>query len=96
MTRLAKRTAEEGYTYFDWNVDSGDADGNCMSKDYLVKNVKNGLRQGRVNVVLMHDAAPKTTTPQALLEIIADAQAKGYTFIPLSSSVPPVHHGINN
>ena len=96
MTRLAKRTAEEGCTYFDWNVDSGDADGNCMSKDYLVKNVKNGLRQGRVNVVLMHDAAAKSTTPQALPEIIADAQAKGYTFIPLSSSVPPVHHGINN
>ena len=96
MTRLAERAEAEGYSYFDWNVDSGDADGNCMSKDYLVKNVKNGLKQGRVNVVLMHDAAAKTTTPQALPEIISDAQAKGYTFIPLSSSVPPVHHGINN
>ena len=96
MSRLAERTAAEGYTYYDWNVDSGDADGSCMGKDYLVKNVKNGLRQERVNVVLMHDSSPKTTTPQALPEIIEYAQGKGYTFIPLSSSVPPVHHGINN
>ena len=96
MSRLAERVTAEGYTYYDWNVDSGDADGNCMSKDYLVKNVKNGLKQGRVNVVLMHDSSAKDTTPQALPEIIKDAQDKGYTFIPLSSSVPPVHHGINN
>ena len=96
MTQLAKRAPAEGYPYYDWNVDSGDADGNCMSKDYIAKNVKNGLRSGRVNVVLMHDAGPKTTTPQALPEIIVDAQARGFTFVPLSSAVPPVRHGINN
>lgn len=96
MTALTKRVEAEGYSYYDWNVDSGDADGSCMAKDYLVKNVKNGLRSGRVNVVLMHDASSKSTTPQALPEIIADAQARGFSFVPLSSSVPPVHHGINN
>lgn len=96
MTELARRVEAEGFTYFDWNVDSGDADGNCMGKDYIVSNVKNGLRSGRVNVVLMHDSSPKTTTPQALPEIIADAQARGFTFVPLASSVPAVHHGINN
>lgn len=96
MTALTKRAEAEGYTYFDWNVDSGDADGNCMEKDYIVKNVKNGLRSGRVNVVLMHDSGPKTTTPQALPEIIADAQTNGYTFVALSSAVPPVHHNVNN
>ncbi|MBQ6066989.1 MAG: polysaccharide deacetylase family protein [Clostridia bacterium] len=96
MTQLARRVEAEGFTYFDWNVDSGDADGNCMGKDYIVSNVKKGLRSGRVNVVLMHDSGPKTTTPQALPEIITDAQARGFTFVPLSSSVPAVHHGINN
>ena len=96
MTALTKRVEAEGYSYYDGNVDSGDADGSCMAKDYLVKNVKNGLRSGRVNVVLMHDASSKSTTPQALPEIIADAQARGFSFVPLSSSVPPVHHGINN
>ena len=96
MTALAKRVEAEGYAYFDWNVDSGDADGYCVAKDTIVKNVANGLKQGRVNVVLMHDASPKTTTPEALDEIISAAQAKGYTFIPLSGSVPAVHHSINN
>ena len=96
MTELARRVEAEGYSYYDWNVDSGDADGNCMGKDYIVSNVKNGLRAGRVNVVLMHDSGPKTTTPEALPEIIADAQARGFSFVPLSSAVPPVHHGINN
>ena len=33
---------------------------------------------------------------RTLPEIIADAQARGFTFVPLSSSVPAVHHGINN
>ena len=96
MTALADRTAAEGFIYYDWNVDSGDADGNTVSKDYIVKNVANGLKQGRVNVVLMHDSSPKTTTVQALPEIISAAQEAGYTFVPLSASVPPVHHGINN
>ena len=96
MTELTRRAVAEGYSYYDWNVDSGDADGNCMSADYLTNNVKNGLRSGRVNVVLMHDAGPKTTTPQALPEIIADARARGFSFVPLSSSVPPVRHGVNN
>ena len=94
--QLAKRVEAEGFTYFDWNVDSGDANGNCMGKDYIASNVKNGLRSGRVNVVLMHDSSPKTTTPQALPEIIEDALSRGFTFIPLAPSVPPVHHGINN
>ncbi len=96
MSQLTKRAEAEGFIYYDWNVDSGDADGNCMAKDYLVKNVKNGLKSGRVNVVLMHDAGPKTTTPQALGEIISYAQGQGYAFVPLSSSVPAVHHGVNN
>ena len=96
MTQLASRAEAEGFIYYDWNVDSGDADGNCMGKDYIVSNVKNGLRSGRVNVVLMHDSSPKTTTPKALPEIIADAQTRGFTFVPLSSSVPAVHHSINN
>ncbi len=96
MTTLTQRATAEGYTYYDWNVDSGDADGSCMAKDYIVANVKNGLKSGRVNVVLMHDSSPKTTTPQALPEIIADAQARGFSFVPLSSSVPPVRHSVNN
>ena len=96
MSALAKRATAEGFCYYDWNVDSGDANGNCMGKDYIVSNVAAGLRQGRVNVVLMHDSAPKTTTPQALPAIIADAQKNGYTFIPLSGAVTPVRHGISN
>lgn len=77
---------QEGFAYFDWNVDSGDADGNTKPKDYILSHVKSGLCQGRGNVVLMHDAGMKTTTADALPEILQYGLCERLYF-------PPHHEG---
>ena len=96
MSRLVKRVEQEGFAYFDWNVDSGDADGNTKPKDYILSHVKSGLCQGRGNVVLMHDAGMKTTTADALPEILQYGLANGYTFLPITKDTVPVHHATSN
>ena len=96
MSRLVKRVEQEGFAYFDWNVDSGDADGNTKPKDYILSHVKGGLCQGRGNVVLMHDTGVKTTTADALPEILQYGLANGYTFLPITKDTVPVHHATSN
>ena len=96
MSRLARRVEAEGFTYFDWNVSSGDANSNTLPSGSILKNVTGSLRTGRSNVVLMHDAATKTTTADALQGIIDYGHAHGYVFLPITRDTVPVHHGIAN
>ena len=96
MSRLVERLENEGFVYFDWNVDSDDARGNSVPSSTIVNNVTHGLRSGRSNVVLMHDSYYKSTTAAALQDIIDYGRANGYTFLPLTPETVPVHHSINN
>ncbi len=96
MTALATETANRGYVYFDWNVDSTDASGNNVSVSKLVNNIKTYGGKKKQDVVLMHDTAAKDTTVQALPQIIEFYIEKGYTFAPLTVQTPQVTHGINN
>lgn len=84
---------EEGFTYFDWNVSSGDASGNGVPKDVIVDNVLSEIGDEEEYIVLMHDAAPKTTTVEALPEIIENLQARGYLLLPITQNTKPIHHG---
>lgn len=95
MTQSVYRLTKQGWRYFDWNVDSGDADGK-MGRNYILNKVKNGLKKGRANVVLMHDHSSKSTTADALQEIIDYGNANGYIFCPINESTPDVHHSIAN
>lgn len=96
MTRLAQRVQEEGFSYFDWNVSSGDASGTSPSSAKIYKNVTGGLSRGRSNVVLMHDIGGKQTTVDALQGIIDYAKGNGYMLLPITPDTAPVHHGIAN
>lgn len=96
MTALSTETANRGYVYFDWNVDSTDASGNNVSVSKLVNSIKTYGGRNKQDVVLMHDTAAKDTTVQALPQIIEYYISKGYTFAPLTVQTPPVTHGINN
>ena len=40
----------------------------------------------------MHDAGMKTTTADALPEILQYGLANGYTFLPITKDTVPVHH----
>lgn len=96
MTRLVKRVQEEGFSYFDWNVSSGDANAAGLSSGEIYHNVTSRLQRGRGNVVLMHDAGGKRTTADALQDIIHYAKANGYTMLPITPDTAPVHHGVVN
>ncbi|MCX4248168.1 MAG: polysaccharide deacetylase [Bacilli bacterium] len=92
VSYIASRMQEEGYTYFDWNVDSGDAAGANSSKIY--NNVISGISERNYSVVLMHDI--KRPTIDTIEKIIVYALDNGYTFKTLSSNSPTVHHHVNN
>ncbi len=89
---IATRMQGAGYTYFDWNVDSGDAAGANSKKIY--DNVISGVSSRNYSVVLMHDI--KRPTIDTIEDIIVWGLNNGYTFKSLSSDSPTVHHHVNN
>ena len=93
MTRLAAAVTEAGYTYFDWNVSSGDA-GQTTSADVVYQNVVNGIAGKNYAVVLQHDS--KSYSVDAVERIIKWGLENGYTFLPLSESSPTCHHRVFN
>ncbi|PRR83672.1 polysaccharide deacetylase family protein [Clostridium luticellarii] len=70
---------ENGYQYVDWNDLTGDAEHNVVPVVNLVSKVKQYANHDHL-VVLMHDAPAKTTTVQALPQIIAYFSSQGYSF----------------
>jgi len=96
MTEIAARAQRDGYFYFDWNVDSGDADDVTVPADTILNNIKRNIGSHRQAVILMHDAKAKTTTADALPYIIEYLQSRGYEILPLTEDTPPVHHKPSN
>ncbi len=105
MTTLTKEVQDRGYSYFDWNVDSNDANASKMQtidgkkrtpKSTIVSSVLNSAKGKDKICVLMHDIAVKTTTADALPEIIEGLKAQGYRFDTLSTSSPIFHMKVNN
>lgn len=96
MTSLTQMVTEKGFAYFDWNVTSNDASGGTVSATRIRNSVLNGA-QGNQNIcVLMHDAAAKHTTVQALPSIIEGLVTQGFRFEILTKDSPVFHHGVNN
>lgn len=96
MTELTKEVTAKGYVYFDWNVDSGDATETAMNPKKIVNNVLSGAANKTRICVLMHDSAAKTTTVEALPEIIEGLAAKGFRFAALTPQIPVFHHNVQN
>ena len=95
MTRLTKLVLKKGFTYFDWNVSSGDA-GGAKNGDQMYRNVKRGLYSKGNNVVLMHDFSSNSKVLDALPKIIKYGKNHGYVFKKITKSTPMVTHGVNN
>ncbi len=71
---------QNGYYFADWNCLNGDAETSALrSPDGLLARIRE-TAVGKNIVVLMHDAAAKKTTPDALGSIIEYLQSKGYEF----------------
>lgn len=72
--------ASAGYHFVNWNDLNGDAEHGLTPASELYKRVIKETENKQVVVILMHDAAAKTTTVKALPNIIKYLKDKGYTF----------------
>ena len=93
MTYLTQAVEDCGFSYFDWNVDSGDA-GNAKTSDAVFQNVVDGVQENSYSVVLQHDI--HSYSVDAVERIILWGQRNGYQFLPLQIDSPVVHHVVLN
>ena len=79
MTRLTKEVTNRGFTYFDWNVSSGDGGGTTDTRK-VYENVINGINSHNISVVLQHDI--KEFSVNAVEDIIKYCLSNGIDFRP--------------
>lgn len=94
MTELTTNLTNAGYTYYDWNVDSGDASSKVLSKEQIKQNVINSLSEKTPNVVLQHDI--KENSVDAVDSIIKEAKSMGYTFSKITDNTKECKHSVAN
>lgn len=82
---LILKLEENGVHCYDWNVDSGDANGNNIPAKTLCSNIIKDIKDINGSyknpaIVLMHDCMTKKTTVEALPSIINILKESGYEF----------------
>lgn len=84
---------DEGMTYYDWNVSSGDAASGYVSASRIESNVLDHVGRFDTSIVLMHDSADKDTTLEALPTIIETLLASDdIVLLPITESTVPIQH----
>ena len=93
MKELIGYLTQEGITYFDWSVSSGDASSNYISASKIAENVLNNVWKYDSVVILMHDSAAKDTTVEALPMIIEKIlESENTVLLPISEDTIPIQH----
>ena len=93
MHTLIEYLDSENMVYFDWNVSSGDASGTYRSANQIASNVLGNIDKYNNAVVLMHDAAEKNSTVDALPTIIETIlQSEDTVLLPISEDTVKVQH----
>ncbi len=92
---LIAEMTRRGFVYFDWDVSGQDASPVPPEAEEIVETVTAGLEGKERAIVQLHASAGRTTTPEALSELIETCRELGYTFEPLTGEVVPVVFGYN-
>lgn len=92
MQEFIKYLNDEGITYFDWNVSSGDATSKSLEPEALVQNVIQDVGIYRNSVVLMHDAVDKPNTVEALPMLLEELQKMDVDILPITEDVKSIQH----
>lgn len=93
MQLLMEYLEEQGIVYFDWNVSSGDAKSGYISAQAIVDNVMRNVEKHDTAIVLMHDAADKETTVEALPVIIERIlELEDTSLLAIDDETVPVQH----
>lgn len=84
---------QNGYRYYDWNIDTSDAVNHKMSAQELVeKALAPAVDRYHNCVILMHDSGSQATTVEALPYIIEGLRARGMEILPITGNTPLVQH----
>ena len=81
VEEVKEKTKAEGLLWYDWNADGKDSLGDVLSAEEIAENVLSSEFIGSEKVVvLLHDSATRTTTPDALKILISEFRKMGYEF----------------
>jgi len=93
MPGIFDKIHELGFEYYDWNADCEDASPASyptpLVPSKLVANVMKSANKEHL-IILMHDTNAKSTTVEALQDIIDQLRAKGYVFAVIDKNTPAV------
>lgn len=93
MHEFADFLAEQEIEFYDWNISSGDGGSVLLDVDTLVENSTSSISRFGTSIILMHDAASRPTTVEALPQIIENILAMEDTVIlPITEDTTPIHH----
>lgn len=93
IRKLIQCLQEEGVVYYDWNISSQDATGVRYTSEELVENCMGSIEKYETAIVLLHDAAGKDTTVEALPMLIERIQSMDHTeLLPITDETVPVQH----
>jgi peptidoglycan/xylan/chitin deacetylase (PgdA/CDA1 family) len=91
MAEFVNILNQEKITYFDWNVSAGDA-ANNYSKQDILDNVLDGVSKYKTSVVLMHDDKNKSTTVEALGDLIKSLKNQGAEILPIDEDTYSIQY----
>ncbi len=93
MRLFADYLDTQGVRFFDWNISSGDGGKTLLSVEELVENCTKNIERYSTSVILMHDAASKSTTVEALPAIIENILDREDTvLLPITEDTELVQH----
>ncbi len=93
MHVFADFLAEQEVEFYDWNISSGDGGSVLLDADTLIRNATSSILAHDTSIILMHDAASRPTTVEALPGIIETVLAMEDTAIlPITGDTTPIHH----
>ncbi len=97
MHELIDYLNEQGIAYYDWNITSKDATKGQLSAKEIIANSTKDMNKHNNAIILMHDAADKSTTIEALPTILENILAMEDTVIlPITDDTVPIQHITNN
>ena len=96
MKEFIKVLDDRGIEYYDWNVVAGDATNPMLPADKIIENSLCNLNEYEEAMILFHDLANKTSTVEALPEIIESIQASGIPIVPIDDTTMSIKHYTNN
>lgn len=96
MKELIGVLNDRNIRYYDWNVLSGDATNPPLPVEEIVVNSLATLSENEEAMILFHDLSNKTTTVEALPQIIEAILEQGITIAPIDDTTMSIQHSPSN